>query len=1734
MPPKLRRPAAAVAVAKAGLRRGRGLRRPAAGGEAGDAGDEAGEIDCSQISLEECQNLKEVEVVSGSYWEAPLKAALRVSEVKLKDGQKMIGAQVLGTQCEGLLKWASGQPDRVVRGHLCPKDCPGTPHEDGLLHIRKLRRLEAAREEWNDKHAARGASRPRRGRAGRVARRQEEASPGHSGGGGPRLRENLREPSSKTKEDGEEEEPQPARKEQQVQTRGQEGHCGGIGSHRGRPKPQDEEKVPQEGSSDCSQEEQRFQRGVDRVLLREHKQPLRRSSAVWLNEPGAHHRSQTTGCAPDGGFGRGQRCVGHPRGGHLRCPGGDSSPFVLPLPQAELGHQDVPGHAPGSADSGSHAGSWPPRPGGGVPRCGGAAPQGARNDDERRALYSGSTNRVAAQGGDQHELSAGVYGSRSPGPGRSTAGRDWRPADPTGPEARQGARAKMGERRWKERSTKRQRRQERPEEGRRRQSRSEEGKRGLRWTPGRQCDEMRSSQKIQETLLEGSGVERMNDERESVRTAPVLAVPGVSLTSPRKGLHDGIQGWGADSEPLHDWQRLEPGVPPPCFAATGTAPERVDGAHVELGMPAASAASRPVDPTMKGVDDVFHRTGVCDMVPTNWAGCHFSDLGEPLFQSLQQHLWKRTSKAMTTAKEFLFPLPLGDYDEVHPSKRPWLRVILLALNSFYGAGLSSTLQPTELQKQVVQTVLVFLDRMWCWAERVPSTSFDDLFRVKGVDYRGEEVKLARSFNWKSISAAFPPEVATLDIADFCTGGCRMYLSEFEKFMLPEDQQRLGRVPRTMVSGEDWPEVCRGLLQTGICGILPQRELYHVGGKPLLNGLFSVSKNEFQGTIELNRLIMNMVPLNGLCVPFAGDVGTLPTISGLNSFYLEDGEVAVMGSEDIKCFYYLFRIPAGWQRFMGFAREVPSWLCPPGWGGEPCHLVSRVLPMGFLNSVGLAQHIHRNVVKWSRREGGGPGGLERELRRDRPAPVSKELFRVYLDNWDEIRKMDASLAREIEGVPSQQQQALREKYLELELPRHPKKSVESSLKAEIQGALLDGEAGVAYAKPDKIMKYLGLAWELVSRGRATQREVQVVAGGLVYISLFRRQLLGSLNAIWRHIEDMKKDPPVVRKLLPREVKAEVLRFIALIPLAQMDFRLRMEPQVTASDASSTGGGICASVGLTSYGHLAQSALLRGKEEEPFSTVEVLTVGLFDGISALRVAAELLHLPVAGHVSVECHAGAQRVVEAAFPGSLHYGQVQDIDREVVQEWARSYPSVGVVLLGAGPPCQDVSGLNVDRAGSQKGARSSLYKEVPRIRGLVQQYFPWAQVHLLCESVASMDGADRGAMSHDLELQPLRVDAVGVSLCRRPRLYWLTWDIESEEGISPQTPVGTGWEVYSPVELHATINAKDYLEPGWFLPPGVRLPTFTTARPSAKPGRRPAGLHTCDEATLERWGRDSHRYPPYQYKPENCLHHAQKEVRVASIIEREVILGFPAHYTEQCLPKQQRQGTAWEDMRKTLLGNTWSVPVVLLLMKQLFERLGVVPPCSVQELVDRCAPGKGRRLQTVLQRPPLRRETTTTHPDVGLARRLGTLVSIKGEDLLLQGASEPVVKSQRLRQTVPGKLWKWKEVTGWQWKSGGDHINLLELRATLTTIKWILQKRKTWNCRVIHLVDSLVVLHSLSRGRSSSVRLRRTLMRINSLLLASNLHPVWTYILTSQNPADRPSRRIKCRKWGKVKRG
>ena len=211
---------------------------------------------------------------------------------------------------------------------------------------------------------------------------------------------------------------------------------------------------------------------------------------------------------------------------------------------------------------------------------------------------------------------------------------------------------------------------------------------------------------------------------------------------------------------------------------------------------------------------------------------------------------------------------------------------------------------------------------------------------------------------------------------------------------------------------------------------------------------------------------------------------------------------------------------------------------------------------------------------------------------------------------------------------------------------------------------------------------------------------------------------------------------------------------------------------------------------------------------------------------------------------------------------------------------------------------------------------------------------------ESVSSMDARDRDIMSQDFGDQPVRVDAGGISWCHRPRLYWTTWQLLTGPGaakLNDEEPVT--WE------LTAQQSLDDVLEPGWTkVTPTKPFPTFTTARPSPVPGRKPAGLSFCTESEVARWQSDQHRFPPYQYQEVHCLANRRGELRVASVKEKELILGFPLNYTAPCAGKADRHKPGYNDTRLTLLGNTWSVPVVGWLINQLLSTLGLVTAMSL----------------------------------------------------------------------------------------------------------------------------------------------------------------------------------------------
>ena len=130
-----------------------------------------------------------------------------------------------------------------------------------------------------------------------------------------------------------------------------------------------------------------------------------------------------------------------------------------------------------------------------------------------------------------------------------------------------------------------------------------------------------------------------------------------------------------------------------------------------------------------------------------------------------------------------------------------------------------------------------------------------------------------------------------------------------------------------------------------------------------------------------------------------------------------------------------------------------------------------------------------------------------------------------------------------------------------------------------------------------------------------------------------------------------------------------------------------------------------------------------------------------------------------------------------------------------------------------------------------------------------------------------------------------------------------------------------------------------------------------------------------------------------------------------------------------------------------------------------------------------------------------------------------TIRGGEVTAYNAVAPS-KAQLLR-SVEADEWIWNTTIATGWRSLGEHINVLEARALLLAIRW--RARSPWfhHQRFLHLIDSRVVLSTVSKGRSSSYNLRRVLSKINAYCLAAHLWPKLAYVASELNPADTPSR-------------
>ena len=187
-----------------------------------------------------------------------------------------------------------------------------------------------------------------------------------------------------------------------------------------------------------------------------------------------------------------------------------------------------------------------------------------------------------------------------------------------------------------------------------------------------------------------------------------------------------------------------------------------------------------------------------------------------------------------------------------------VRGLCVGLNPLYGVELENPFPPTVHQRRVLEFLRSQSQVVSSWEDRLEETNWHDFFRLKTVDYTGEEVLCAQYTTWDNLAPAMPKEITSVPLAEVCELGCRHHVENFlRSYVLPEELQQQMKPPRVLVALEAWAEVCRGLLGNGVCIPMLEQDLFHVDGQPLLG----VPKGEEEQGIPIHRLIMDLRPCN---------------------------------------------------------------------------------------------------------------------------------------------------------------------------------------------------------------------------------------------------------------------------------------------------------------------------------------------------------------------------------------------------------------------------------------------------------------------------------------------------------------------------------------------------------------------------------------------------------------------------------------------------------------------------------------------------------------------------------------------------------------------------------------------------------------------------------------------------------------------------------------------------------
>ena len=302
--------------------------------------------------------------------------------------------------------------------------------------------------------------------------------------------------------------------------------------------------------------------------------------------------------------------------------------------------------------------------------------------------------------------------------------------------------------------------------------------------------------------------------------------------------------------------------------------------------------------------------------------------------------------------------------------------------------------------------------------------------------------------------------------------------------------------------------------------------------------------------QLQRFISILVPSNAYQKHMEGDDQHLPYLGQLSVLGLEEHEQFLVDSEDLTSCFNLFRLPRRWARYFCFSKKVDG------------KVFLTVVPIGWINSVAVIQCAVRRLVF-------GLSGVPEssEVSKLKRFPDEDSISLVYLDSFDEIRRMDRVYAEVLEGKMSERHESFIDACKRLKLPLNEGKRLVGAIRGTMQGGLLDGDRGVFAASPDKLQSLIGLGSALLGSRTVSEFELRHFAGKALFCLAFRRTGFCILESVFYDIEHLAKGGD----FLSRESLDEIIMVLALVPLLRMNLRAKWDKEVCITDASPTGGG-----------------------------------------------------------------------------------------------------------------------------------------------------------------------------------------------------------------------------------------------------------------------------------------------------------------------------------------------------------------------------------------------------------------------------------------------------------------------------------------------------------------------------------------------------------------------------------